>query len=173
MTQSMLDVTNAIVSTDKPAGQAFFEALSTQSVSRPIARMSELVSGYSVTGQGNQIAGPEEIYSWQGALARVFSTRPLREAKAREAIHLNTVYGSMDSEDRKAVLENLKIHIRNESLSNEVLDELAYEYLRTGSPQGFRQAVNQAMMEAGNEGIVDLHSKLGDSPLMYMLDDIE
>lgn len=173
LTQSMLDVTSSIISTDKPAGQAFFEALSTQSVSRPIARMSELVSGYSVTGSGNQIAGPEEIYSWQGALARVFSTRPLREAKAREAIHLNTVYGSMDSEDRKAVLENLKIHIRNESLSNEVLDDLAYEYLRTGSPQGFRQAVNQAMMEAGNDGIVDLHSKLGDSPLMYMLDDIE
>lgn len=173
MTQSLLDVTDSIISTDKPAGQAFFEALSTQSVSRPIARMSELVSGYSVTGQGNQIAGPEEIYSWQGTLARVFSTRPLREAKAREAIHLNTVYGSLDAEDRKAVLENLKIHIRNESLTNEVLDDLAYEYLRTGSPQGFRQAVNQAMMEAGNDGIVDLHSKLGDSPLMYMLDDIE
>lgn len=173
LSQSMINVGNAIIDQDMPAGQAFFEALSTQSVSRPIARMSELLSGYSVTGAGNQIAGPEEIYSWNSALARVFSTRPLAEAKAREAIHLNSYYGSLQREDRQAVMEAVRSHIRNDSLTSDVLDDLAYQYLRTGSPQGFRQAVNQAMMENSNDKIIDLHSKLGDSALMYMLDDIE
>jgi len=172
-TQSFMDVSSAVFSQDKPTGQAFMEALSTQSVSRPIARLSELASGYSVTGAGSQIAGPEEIWSWQGALARAFSTRPLREAKAREAIHLNSYYSSINQESRNAVLETLRENVRNDSVTNELMDSLAFEYMRTGSPQGFRQAVNQAFMENTNEKLIDLHSKLGDSSLMYMLDDIE
>lgn len=173
MAQSFVDVGKAVMDQDRPTGQAFFEALSMQSVSRPIARLSELATGYSVTRQGNQIAGPEEVWSWQGITARVFSTRTLQEAKAREAIHLDSYYGSINSENRSAVLETLRTNIRNESVTPQLLDDLAFEYLRTGSPQGFRQAVNQAFMENSNEKIIDLDSKLGNSSLMFMLDDIE
>ena len=172
-TQSMMDVASAVISQDKPTGQAFLEALSTQSVSRPIARLSELASGYSVTGAGNQVAGPEEVWSWQGVLARAFSTRTLREAKAREVDHINSYYGTLNNENRQAVLETLRENIRNDSVTPELMDKLAFEYMRTGKPQGFRQAVNQAFMENSNQKIMDLHTKLGDSPLMYMLDDIE
>lgn len=173
LTQSLVNVGQALFKQDMPAGQAFFEALSTQSVSRPIARWSELFSGSSVTGAANQIAGPEEVWSWQGVVARAFATRTLKEVKAREAIHLNSYYGSINAENRQSVLETLRANIRAGEVTNELMDDLAFEYLRTGSPQGFRQAVNQAFMEQGNEGIVDLSSKLGDSSLMYILDDTE
>lgn len=173
MAQSFVDVGKAVMDQDRPTGQAFFEALSMQSVSRPIARLSELATGYSVTRQGNQIAGPEEVWSWQGILARVFSTRPLQESKAREAIHLDTYYGAINRENRQAVLETLRTNVRGDSVTPELLDNLAYEYMRTGSPQGFRQAVNQAFMEHSNEKIINLDSKLGNSSLMFMLDDIE
>lgn len=173
MAQSFVDVGKAVMDQDRSTGQAFFEALSMQSVSRPIARLSELATGYSVTRQGNQIAGPEEVWSWQGILARVFSTRTLQESKAREAIHLDTYYGSINSENRAAVLETLRTNIRNESVTPALLDDLAFDYMRTGSPQGFRQAVNQAFMENSNEKIINLDSKLGDSSLMYLIDDIE
>ncbi len=53
------------------------------------------------------------------------------------------------------------------------MDELAYSYLRTGSPQGFRQAVNNAFMEDQNPGLMDLTSKLRGSPLMNILEDID
>lgn len=173
MAQSLVQVGKAVLDQDTSAGQAFFEALSMQSVSRPIARLSELATGYSVTRQGNQIAGPEEVWSTQGILARVFSTRTLQEAKAREAIHLNSHYGSINNENRQAVLETLRTNVRNNSVTPQLLDDLAYEYMRTGSPQGFRQAVNHAFMENSNEGMIDLHSKLKDSSLMYLIDDLD
>lgn len=171
--QSMVDVGKSMLQADVNSGQAFMEALSMQSVSRPIARISELASGYSVTRAGNQIAGPEEVWSWQGVMARVFSTRTLAEAKVREAIHLDSVYKSANSENRNAVLKSLRTAIRNDTVDDDLLDSLANEYLRTGSPQGFRQAVNQAFMENSNERLIDLHGRLGDSPLMLMIDDID
>lgn len=171
--QSMVDVGKSMLQADVNSGQAFMEALSMQSVSRPIARISELASGYSVTRAGNQIAGPEEVWSWQGVMARVFSTRTLAEAKVREAIHLDSVYKSANSENRNAVLKSLRTAIRNDTVDDDLLDSLANEYLRTGSPQGFRQAVNQAFMENSNERLIDLHGRLGDSPLMLMIDDLD
>lgn len=170
---SMVNVGSAILDGNRPAGQAFMEALSMQSVSRPIARWSELLSGRAVTQAGSQVAGPAEVWSWQGSLARVFSTRPLAEVKVREALHLNTVYGAVDSENRRALTGTLKQLIRAGSLDEESLQDLAVSYLRTGSPQGFRAAVQEAMLNSTKENYMDLTSKLGDSPLMYMLEDIE
>lgn len=173
MAQSFIDVGKAILDQDKSTGQAFFEALSMQSVSRPIARLSELATGYSVTRAGNQIAGNEEVWSWQGVLARVFSTRTLAEAKTREAMYKDDYYKSVNRENRQAVLETLRSNIRADTATPQLLDKLALEYMRTGSPQGFRQAVNQAFMEHSQDKIISLDRKLGNSPLMFMLDDIE
>lgn len=171
--QSLYGVGEAILSGNKPAGQAFMEALSMQSVSRPIARWSELLSGTAVTQQGTQIAGPAEVWSWQGSLARVFSTRPLAEAKVREALHLKSVYDAADTDNRKAVTQTLNQLIRAGSLDESSLEDLAVSYLRTGSPSGFRSAVHEAMLSNSRDSYLDLTSRLGDSPLMYMLEDIE
>ena len=173
MAESFIGVGKAVMDQDRNAGQAFFEALSMQSVSRPIARLSELATGYSVTRAGNQIAGPEEVWSWQGILARAFSTRTLAESKTREAMYKDDYYKSVNSENRQAVLETLRSNIRGDTATPELMDKLALEYMRTGSPQGFRQAANQAFMEHSQDKIIDLDSKLGNSPLMFMLDDIE
>ncbi|ANA48876.1 structural protein [Pseudomonas phage PaMx33] len=170
---SFVDVGKAVLKQDGNVGQAFFEALSTQSVSRPIARLSELASGYSVTGAGNQIAAPEDVWTWQGVLARVLSTRPLKEAKVREAIHLNTYYGSLDREQRQAVLETMKTAIRNNNLTPELMDDLALEYLRTGTPQGLRSSINQAFMENEEGKVAQLRQTFKDSPLVYLLDDLD
>lgn len=171
--ETMFRVGKSMLQQDIGAGQAFMEALATQSVSRPIARMSELVTGRTITGQGNQVAGPEEVWSWQGILARVASTRTLAESKTREAMHLNSYYGAIDSEARTAVLGRLRTAIRAGNLDNDLMDDLAYSYLRVGTPQGFRQAVNQAIMEQDMTKMIDLTTRLKDSPLMSILDDIE
>lgn len=186
---TLYGVGKAITSGSKPAGQAFMEALSMQSVSRPIARWSELISGSAVTRQGKQIAGEQatgsipglinymsgnaETWNWQGAMARVFSTRPLAEAKIREAHHLKSVYDAADTEHRKSVTQTLNQLIRAGSLDEQSLEDLAVSYLRVGSPQGFRSAVHEAMLSNSRESYLDLTSRLGDSPLMYMLEDIE
>lgn len=170
---SMVDVGKAMTATDAGAGQAFFEALSTQSVSRPIARLSELATGHAITGAGQQVMGPEEVWSFTGIMSRVFSTRPLREQKLREATHLNSMYGAIDRENRQAVIGKIRTAIRNDTLTNEMLDDAAVQYLRTGSPQGFRQAINQAFMDNEQAVVEKARARFKDSPLMLIVDDLD
>lgn len=172
-TAGMLEMAKAATSLDGNTGRAMLEALSTQSASRPLARWSELLLGTSVTGQGRQVAGPEEVWHWQGVLARAFATRTLRETKVREAIHLNSYYGSIDRENRQAVLETMRERIRSGTLTDSAMDDIAFEYLRTGSPQGLRQAMNQAFMETDNQKLIDLHQTFKNSPLMMLVDGID
>lgn len=158
---------------DEGAGSAMLEALSIQSTSRPIARLAELANGYSVTAAGKMVAGSEEVWSFQGIMSRILSTRTLAEAQAREVMHLNTVYGQKDRYFRQDVMKKIRQDLRNNRLTNERLDHYANEYLRTGSPQGFRAAVNEAWLANENKGIIDLSDTLKDSPLSLVLDDID
>ena len=167
-----LQVAKATMRFDATAGNAMLEALSTQSASRPVARLAELANGYSTTRAGVMVAGEEEVWSFQGIMARVLSTRTMAEAKAREAIHLNTVYGQRDRTNRQAVIKRLRQDLRASSLTHEKLDSYALDYLRTGTPQGWRASVNEAILANENKGVVDLTSKLKDSPLSLMLDDL-
>ncbi len=167
-----LQVAQATMRFDATAGNAMLEALSTQSASRPIARLAELANGYSTTRAGIMVAGEEEVWSFQGVMARALSTRTMAEAKAREAIHLNTVYGQRDRSNRQAVIKRLRQDLRASDLTHEKLDSYALEYLRTGTPQGWRASVNEAVLANENKGVVDLTSKLKDSPLSLMLDDL-
>ena len=96
----------------------------------------------------------------------------MAEAKAREAIHLNTVYGQRDRTNRQAVIKRLRQDLRASDLTHEKLDSYALDYLRTGTPQGWRASVNEAVLSNENKGVVDLTSKLKDSPLSLMLDDL-
>jgi hypothetical protein len=98
--QAMARVAKAVYSTDQTAGQGIMEAMTLQSISRPIARLSEFASGQAITGRGNLVAGPDQIYTWQSVVARALSTRPISEARARDALHLNSMYGSIDRDNR-------------------------------------------------------------------------
>lgn len=167
-------VAMAAYHTDENAGKAMLEAISLQSISRPIARLSELASGVSLTGRGDIVAKDSELYNVQGIMSRLFATRPIEEIKAREVLHLNTLYGAADSDKRKEITARLKQHIRGNDLSNEKLDLLAQEYLRSGSAQGWRAAVNDAIKQEGQSGNATTLGKLKkDSPLNRMIEDID
>lgn len=170
---TVINVAKGAMRFDRNAGTAMLEALSVQSASRPIARIAELANGYSTTQAGIMVAGEEEVWSFQGVLSRILSTRTLAEAKAREVMHLNTVYGQEDRGVRQALMKSLRQDLRTNRLSSEKLDYYATEYLRTGSPQGFRAAVNEAVLANENRGIIDLSHKLKDSPLSLILDDMD
>lgn len=159
---------------DIGATQAFAEALSIQSISRPMARISELATGHSVTKAGNEIAGPEEVYSTQGILARVFATRGLREAKAREAQYLDNMYKSADREQRTEAMRILKNHIRSGTLTPELIERVNEKYMRTGTASGWRSAVNNALIDTDSPGVSAVRNYLSpDSPVNVMVDDIE
>lgn len=173
LTEAMVGVGKGMLQFDGTSGTAMLEALSLQSANRPIARIAELANGYAVTRAGRIVAGEEEVWSFQGVLARALSVRTLSEAKAREAVHLNTVYGQNDRENRQALIRGIKQDLRSNNLSNDRLDGYAHEYLRTGSPQGFKQAYTEAVMQHENPGVMDLTKQLKDSPLSLLLDDMD
>ena len=172
---------------DKNAGVAMLEALSLQSISRPIARMAEMASGRSITSKGNTVvtntnpldftdAGVtfNENASILGTLSRAFGARPIEEIRLREADHLDTLYGSMDKAKRSKLTNELKSRVANGNLGQDDVERLAYEYLRTGSPTGWRSAVNEAIAQSKVPGSATVRKHLSkDSAAMTMIDDLD
>lgn len=159
---------------DEGATLSFMEALSVQSISRPVARLSELFTGHSVTRNGNEIAGPQEIYSIQGVLARVFATRGLRESKAREAQYLSSMYNTIDAENRNEAMRILKNHIRSGTLTPELVSSINERYMRTGSPTGWRSAVNRAIQDTDSPGVSAVRNHLSpSSPTNLIIEDFD
>lgn len=167
-------VAHAAFTVDENAGRALLEALSLQSVSRPIARLSEIASGTSLTGAGNVVASGTEIYNTQSIFARMFATRPIEEIKVREAMQLDTLYKASDSDKRKEVTKRLKSHVRAGQLDYDTLEKLSGEYMRTGSPSGWRSAVNESLMQESGVGGDSVKRKLGPTnPLNMMIEDLD
>lgn len=163
---------------------SFAEALSLQTVSRPVARLSEfLLSGNTITTKGNMVmdnTGFWDLYQdpdkekIQGAWARIFSVRPIQETKIRDAIHLNTVYGQIDAEARQKATIELKSHLRSDTLDADITDRIAGEYMRHGTPSGWRSAINTAIGQTGSS-VQDRTRKYLDprSPTNMMIDNLD
>jgi len=148
---------HAAFSADGNTGKAMLEALSLQSLSRPIARTAELLSGHSITSKGN-IVDRDTVFKdgsidTLGILSRVMATRPIAEIKAREAQHLNTMYGAYDRDKTQELTVKLKSYVVNKELTDGKLEELGNEYLRRGgTPTGWRSSVNTAIQQTGQSG---------------------
>ena len=173
------NIAQAAFSTDGNTGRAFVEALSAQSISRPIARLSEMISGRSVTAAGETIASNTtgnpfaEEFVLHGAFARVFATRPIEEVKARQAIQLNSVYESFDSDNKKRLTKRLKTYIQSGDINPALEDNLREEYLRTGSPSGWRSSVNDALRSKQEGGTYSVKERFHpDSPMQQLVDDL-
>jgi hypothetical protein len=168
------DVVNSVAQTDPDAARSLGQAFALQSLSRPLARTAELFTGYSTTRQGNTVAVPEEVWTFTSIASRLLATRPLEEAKLREAIHAHTFYGSLERERRQDVIKELKIAIRSDSLTGDKVSALAEEYLRTGTPSGWQGAINNALAETNVSGKYALIKKLDpEDPLNYMIDTLD
>lgn len=155
-------------------GAALLEALSQQSVSRPLARSMELVTGHSVNRAGRTVAVEEDVWQAGSILARLIGTRPTDEVRMREAAHLNTFYGSLDRDKRKTAIEDIRQHVRYGSLNGEAIQSAAGKYFENkGSPQGFRSALNTAIQMDSQSLAGQLKQDLDwDSPFMRMVGDL-
>jgi hypothetical protein len=118
---------------------------------------------------------PEEVWTFQGIAARLMATRPLEEQKLRDADHLNHTYGAMDRDNREAVMKKLRTSIRNGTLNDDQINEMAEKYFRNGgSPAGWRSAINTAIARTEESGRETLMEKLKpNNPINYMIDSLE
>lgn len=165
---------SAAFNADGNTGRAVMEALSMQSVSRPIARWSELFTGTSLSGKGDIVAKDAELYTTTGIISRIMATRPLEEIMTREAKHLDSTYKAADRDRQSKLIGRLKTHIRQGDLDSEVIQNLQEQYMRTGSPTGWRSAVNEAMLQKNSSGSASVKDHLRpDAPYQQMIDDID
>lgn len=162
------------------AGQAVLQALSLQTLSRPLARASEI--GMALTGEGgsvnragNTVQTAEEVKTLNGIMARVFATRPFEEGKLREMQYLNRHYEALDRDNRSEVTNKLRTAIRNGSNTPERVAEFAEEYFRKGgSPTGWRSAYRNAIARTNVSGEDTFVEDLDESsPLLHMINSMD
>ena len=173
--QSVMHVADAVGNADKSVPQAFAEALSLQSMSRPLARGAELAMGQSITQKGNTVSTPEEVWTLSGIAARVLGTRPIEEIKLRNAIHLNSFYGAIDYENRQSLMMDLKTRIRGGVLTEEDVSKASLKYMENGgTPAGWRAAIAKTLATTETDGKEELANKLRpNSPLYYMVNSLD
>lgn len=175
VTQAVGTMANSLDTNPGKAGAAMLQALSLQNMSRPLARGAELATGYSVTRQGNTVQVPEEVWSTTGVMSRILGTRPLEETQLREAMHLNTFYGSIDRDARNALMSSLRTGIRNGTLTEADVEKASEAYMRKGgTPTGWRSAYRTALAKTETSGREVFADKLKpDNPLNFMIEGLD
>ena len=153
--------------------QAMGEALSLQTLSRPLARTAEIVTGESVTSKGQTVATSDDVWTFNGITSRLLSVRPMEEQKTRQALHLNSFYGAADYENRQKAVGKLRTAIRAGNMDDDLIDTVATDYIKAGGKNNGWNAVMNEIMTRTEEGTsYDLMRKLEpDSPLRLMLKD--
>jgi hypothetical protein len=166
---------NAAVNAEGFGGKlrALGESVSLQTINRPSARLAEIFLGNSITRQGNTVQTPAEVWTISGVMSRILALRPLEEQKLRNAVHLNSSYGTAYFENRQEAINALRIAIRNDSLTSELIETVAEKYIRNGgSSKGFDAALNDVMLRTEFGTRYDLRQKLEpDSPIRRLIDD--
>lgn len=169
------EIKRALDSDAPQMGRALAQALSLQSMSRPLARTAELATGYSITKAGNTVQIPEEVWTPTGIISRMMATRPIEEQQLRDMDHLNRFYGAIDRKNRHEVIETLRTAVRDGSLDDSLLSKTADKYLKAGgSPTGWRSAVNTAIAKTETSGRETFIQRLKpNSPFMHMMDSLD
>jgi hypothetical protein len=153
-------------------GQALLQALSLQTLSRPLARMSEVAAGGSINRAGNTVSTAEEVWTMNGIAARVFAMRPFEESKLREAQYMNRFYEAADKDRRTSIINELRTAIRNGTNDPERVQDIAEKYMREGgTPTGWRSAYRNAMARTSVPGEDTFLEDLDNgSPFQHMID---
>jgi len=153
--------------------QGMMEALSLQTLSRPIARASEIVAGESITRKGQTVATSDDVWSFNGIASRLLSVRPLEEQVTRNALNLHSYYGAADFDNRQKAVNKLRTAIRAGHMEDDLVESVAQDYLRHGgSNKGWTSVMNEIMSRTEEGTSYDLLRKLEpDSPLRRMLKD--
>lgn len=127
--------------------RAIGEGLSVQSIWRPGARISELITGSSFDRAGSIIdANTEATMNW-ATFARVMGSRPLKEQVLRNLNFTGRYYDSKDQRNRREAIQAFRSAVASNSFSR--YGGIMQEYMdRGGSLEGWTQVENEAFMQA-------------------------
>lgn len=131
-------------------GRAITQGLSTQYLSRPVARISELVQGYSIDRKGEtiqEIGSPlEEPWAY---ISRVFGARPMEDQVLRQLRYQNSYYNFVDTTRKRKAIQDLRLVLRGGG-SEASIAEIMQRYLdANGTYRGWNQVLQRAYLSIG------------------------
>ena len=132
-------------------GRGALEALATQNVWRPLARMSEVVLGHSLNQAGEIISGPDLVYEPWSIIARTLATRPLQENILKDMNYRNQYYNAKDYGRRQEIVRTLRSAVAAQDEGIDI-EKIQADYLKNGgSMNGWKQALNKVYLSSSME----------------------
>jgi X-X-X-Leu-X-X-Gly heptad repeat protein len=156
-----------------PVLAAGLNALAHQSLSRPIARLSELMLGAQTTSQGNIVQPIDPAkYMGMGILIRAAGARTADEAIAADLYYRETQYKRDDTLARQKLGNTIKLTVQQ---GGEVdIDSALNSYVKAGGDvKGFRKWYLDTIRKADDNQIDKLKKSLKNSTLANHFQQIE
>ena len=142
-------VAQAMSTSPIDAGRAIAEGISIQSMWRPGARLSELLTGHSLDRAGRIVDAESEMSANWATFARVMAVRPLQEQVARSLNYSARYYEGKDQENRREAVRGLRSLVASGRTDN--LGPTFQKYLGNGgSLQGLKSVMNESYIQAQN-----------------------
>ena len=144
------------------AARAIAEGISVQSVWRPGARISELITGASFDRSGKIIDANTEIAMNWSTFARVMGSRPLKEQVLRNLNFTGRYYDSVDQANRRESIQSFRSAVAQNDLSR--YGSIMQRYMDNGGTmEGWTSVENEALLQAstpyGNRLVDDLSKR--------------
>lgn len=130
------------------AARAIAEGLSVQSIWRPAARISEIITGSSFDRSGKIIdANTEAAMNW-ATFARVMGSRPLKEQVLRNLNFTGRYYDSIDQGNRREAIQAFRSAVAQNDFTR--YGSIMQEYMDNGGTmEGWTANENEAYLQAG------------------------
>lgn len=129
------------------AARAVAEGISIQSIWRPGARISELITGTSFDRAGRIVdSATEARFTW-GTFARVMGSRPLKEQVLRNLNFTGRYYDSKDQGNRRDAVKAFRSSVAAGDMGR--YGDIFQSYIDAGgSREGWTQIENEAYLQA-------------------------
>lgn len=127
-------------------GRAIGEGISSQAVWRPGARAAELLLGRSVDQTGATVSTTDEVYQPWAVIARVASSRPMKEQALRNLRYNGRYYDAVSRESRRDTIKALRSMVVDGTSGDQVGTLMSQYINKGGTIRGFNQALQGAYM---------------------------
>lgn len=131
--------------------EAGAQGFAAQSLWRPGARIAEIMMGKSFDQKGELISTREEVMEPSALLARILSTRPLKEQALRNLKFQSSYYEGVDRDRRSKVIKQLR-RLASDGETMDNADQLYAEYIQEGGSQsGWTDIYKRAYQASGTD----------------------
>lgn len=152
------------------ASTAFFNALATQGLSRPLQGLGQIAKGEVTSGQGNRLYQVDAL-NWWSTATRLMGAKPLNDAIAQESYYRMRNYKAAAEDAALQSFKTIDLAVRTgQSPSTDMVNDAMQSYLKAGhSGEAFQRKLMATMMNLHEGELAKMRDELNSSEGRYML----